>query len=84
MKVMSLFMVMAFLALGAGTAYAETNGVALGVEKLTKAPFSMLKGGNEHLFTPVKEVNHGVLTLTDEVRAAVVSAGLNFGQPVEG
>jgi len=84
MKVMSLLMVMAFMTLSAGVASAETNALALGVEKLTKAPFSMLKGGNDHLFTPVKEINHGVLTVGDEVRAAVVSAGLNFGQAVEG
>lgn len=65
-------------------AYAESNALAIGVEKVTKAPFAMMKGGNEHLFSPVKDVNHAALTMVDEVRAATVSAGLNFGQPVEG
>jgi hypothetical protein len=72
-----------FLAL-ASDARAESNALALGVEKITKAPFDMAKGGNEHLFTPVKEVNGGALDVADHARAAVVSVGLNFGQAVEG
>ena len=65
------------------TAFCDSNPIAVGTEKITKAPFSMLMGANEHLFTPVKDINHGALYVTNEARAAVVSVGLNVGKPVE-
>lgn len=66
-----------------GAACAETNAVAGGVEKVTHAPFAGLMTVNDHLFSPVKEVDGGALDATDKVRGWVVSTGLNFGQPVE-
>ena len=76
-------MVFALLAFS-GFAYSnDTNGLALGVEKVTKAPFTAVINGGDHLFTPVKEVTKGTFDAGDHVRAAIVSVGLNFGKPVE-
>ena len=74
---------LALLLAGSGIGFCDSNPVATGVENITKLPFSMMKGANEHMFSPVKDVDHGVLTATDEARAAVVSVGLNLGQAVE-
>lgn len=83
MKTMA-WVVMVGLVLGAaGTVWAESNPVAIGVEQVTKAPFTALKNGNEHLFTPVKDIDAAALDFTDNARAAVVSVGLNLGQSVE-
>jgi hypothetical protein len=67
----------------AGAAHAESNPVAQGVETVTHAPFAGLDTVNDHLFTPVKEVNHAAIDATDKARGWVVSMGLNLGQPVE-
>lgn len=83
MRVVSLFIMLACLLGMSGIGYCDTNPIAAGTERLTKTPFTMLKGASDHLFTPVKEMNHGVLFVTDEARAATVSAALNLGQPVE-
>ena len=64
-------------------AFCDSNPIAVGAEKITKAPFSMLMGANEHMFTPVKEIDHGALYVVNEARAAVVSVGLNAGKHVE-
>ncbi len=66
-----------------GVAYCESNALSVGVEKVTKAPFTLLKDGNEHLFTPVKEIDRATLGFSDNARAAAVSVGLNFGEPVK-
>ena len=83
MKVFTLTLIIAFVIGWSGSALAGSNPLAIGVEKTTKAPFTMLKNGNEHLFTPVKEINHTVFDFTDNARAATVSVGLNWGYPVE-
>lgn len=83
MKTVSGLLMAACLVGWTGVAFCESNPLAVGAEKITKAPFSWLKGGNERLFTPVKEVDRGALDLTDHARAAAVSVGLNFGKPVE-
>lgn len=83
MKRVTLFVLAACVLGFSGLAWADSNPVAIGAERVTKAPFTALKGASDHLFTPVKEVNHGVLYVSDEARAATISAGLNFGQPVE-
>ena len=67
-----------------GLAYSsDSNGLAIGVEKVTKAPFTAVVNGGDHLFTPVKEVTKRTFDAGDHVRAAIVSVGLNFGKPVE-
>lgn len=83
MKVLSLLLVVVVMMGFAGFAYAESNDLALGMEKLTHAPFAGLMDVNDHLFTPVKEVNHGALDVTDKARGWIISVGLNLGQPVE-
>lgn len=83
MKSVSFLMVVVFLLGWTGVAFCDSNPIAMGVEKVTKAPITWLKNGNEHLFTPVKEIDRGALDLTDYARAAVVSVGLNLGKPVE-
>ncbi|MGH7197642.1 MAG: hypothetical protein ACREH5_02735 [Candidatus Omnitrophota bacterium] len=79
----SLFLCLAFVLGWSAAAFAESNPLAVGVEQVTKAPFSALKGANEHLFTPVKEIDRAALDFTDKARAATVSVGLNLGQAVE-
>jgi hypothetical protein len=84
MKALAFVLGLAMLIGWSGVALAaESHALAVGVEKVTKAPFSALKGANEHLFTPVKEIDHTALDFTDNARAAVVSVGLNLGNPVE-
>jgi hypothetical protein len=83
MRGFSLFLGLALVLVWSGAAFAESNALAIGVEQVTKTPFSALKGANQHLFTPVKEIDHAALDFTDNARAATVSVGLNFGQPVE-
>ena len=83
MKLFSMLLVAACLMGWCGLAMAESNDLAMGVEKVTKAPFTMLKGGNEHLFSPVKDVDAAALDFTDNARAAMVSVGLNLGQSVD-
>jgi len=83
MKMLS-FLLLVLVAVGfSGAAYAESNPLAVGVEKVTHAPVAGLQTVSEHLFSPVKEVNAHVLGATDEVRGFVVRMGLNLGQPVE-
>ncbi len=83
MKALSVLVLAACLLGWCGAALAESNALASGVEKVTKAPFMMLKGANEHLFSPVKDVDAAALDFSDNARAAVVSVGLNFGHSVE-
>ncbi len=83
MKSMVMAVTMGILLSYSTAGFCETNGLAMGVEKVTKTPFSMLKGANDHLFSPVKDVDHAALDFTDNARAAVVSVGLNLGAPVE-
>ena len=83
MKTISAVLILA-LCLGlTGLAYADTNGIAKGVDTVTHAPLAGLMTVNDHLFTPVKEVNGAVLDGTDKARGWVVSVGLNLGQPIE-
>ena len=83
MKLLSMVLMLVFTLGWAGVAFCETNPLASGVEHVTKAPLMMLMGGSEHPFTPVKEINKGALTITDQARAAAISAGLNLGQAVD-
>lgn len=77
--VLTLGLILSYSTMG----FCDSNPLAVGTEKLTKAPFSMLKGANDHLFSPVKDIDHAALDFTDNARAAVVSVGLNFGAPVK-
>lgn len=54
----------------------ESNPIAIGVEKVTKAPFQAVKGGGNNPWT-------SAVDFTSNARAAVVSVGLNLGKPVE-
>ena len=83
MKVLLYFVLVAFALGFAGTAYADANSLAKGVDQVTHAPLAGLMTVSEHLFTPVKEVNGGALDVTDKARGWAVSVGLNGGQPVE-
>ena len=83
MKLSSLLLLVVCLVSFSGIAYAGSNALAIGTEQVTKTPFTLLKNGNEHLFTPVKDIDAAVLDFTDNARAAVVSVGLNFGEAVE-
>ena len=82
MKALSLVLVLVGLAAFSSVAYCDSNPLAVGVEKVTKAPFTLLKDGNEHLFTPVKEIDRATLGFSDNARAAAISVGLNLGEPV--
>lgn len=80
----TLMMVLAVGMMGmAVPAQCESNAVAIGVEKVSKIPFDMMRGANEYVVQPVGTVNDGAIDFTDHVRAAAVSAALNLGQPVE-
>jgi len=83
MKLTAFLLMFAFIAGFSGVAYAEANGLAKGVEDVTHAPFAGLTTVNDHLFTPVKEVNGAAIGAADTARAWVVSVGLNMGQPVK-
>lgn len=84
MSKVAMMLVLAVAVLGlAAPAQCESNAVALGVEKVSKMPFDMMRGANAHVVEPVSDINHGMIDLTDHVRAGTVSAVLNLGQPVE-
>ena len=83
MKVLSMLFMLALLMGYSKAAFCDANALALASENVTKAPFMMLKEGNEGLFPPVKEVNRPVIGFTNNVRAAAISVGLNLGQAVE-
>lgn len=83
MKALALVLGLAMLIGWSGAALAESHPLAVGVEQVTKAPFSALKGANDHLFTPIKQIDHTALDFTDNARAAVVSVGLNLGNSVD-
>ncbi|MCG3175497.1 MAG: hypothetical protein MOGMAGMI_00426 [Candidatus Omnitrophica bacterium] len=84
MSKVALMLVLSLVVMGsAAPASCESNGIAMGVEKVTKAPFDMMRGANEHVVEPVSDVNYGIIDFTDHVRAGAVSVGLNLGQPVE-
>ena len=83
MKLASFFVVFAFMLGFSGVGYCESNPVAMGVEKITKAPFTLLGNGSDELFHPANEMGNGIVFVTDQARAATVSAVLNLGQPVE-
>ncbi len=83
MKSVSMLLVVAALLGFSAPAFCESNPLAVGLENVTKAPMTLLHDGNESLFTPVKDIDRPILGFADNARAAVVSVGLNLGQPVE-
>lgn len=83
MKRFALLLFVAWFVGWTSPAFAEANGLAKGVDSVTHAPFAGLKTVNDHLFSPVKDLNGGALDVTDKARGWVVSVGLNLGQPIE-
>ena len=66
-----------------GSAYAESNIVAVTTEKVTKAPMTMLQRGSDFLNSPLNELTNLAILVTDKTREKAVSLGLNMGKPIE-